>query len=171
MLSFEEYKEYYNEHKKCIDDYFSTPYKKELNEKQIESHYKKYLKRNIKKGEKLNKKDEIWESVKNEVNLSKCLLVERLEKDKKVDELKTLKENAKQLINTIDPAHVFSRGAYPELKYDIDNIVPLNRFSHSMLDQMRDPITSRQITKEEHDNIWKYIIGEEKYNMLKGKTK
>lgn len=68
--------------------------------------------------------------------------------------------------NTIDAAHVFGKNSHPWMRYLADNIVCLNRFSHLSLDTYRSPLNGKVISKEEHDNWWKRIVGEEIYAKL-----
>jgi hypothetical protein len=71
-----------------------------------------------------------------------------------------LKENApSNALQTLDPAHVFSVGAHSTEVYNVDNIVTLNRFSHTSLDDMKSPISGEGITREERDLWWERIAG------------
>lgn len=72
--------------------------------------------------------------------------------------------------DTVDAAHVFGKGAHPWMRYDPDNIVCLNRFSHLSLDTYRNPLTGSTISKEEHEMWWKRIIGGNVYNELLDKS-
>lgn len=112
--------------------------------------------------------DDRWKEVREKVfsrDGGYCVLSKKLPPDL----YKTLKENASFLYNTLDPAHVLSRASRPDLKYDEENIVVLNRYSHSMLDQFRHPIDGRQLTKDDVESWWRYIIGNERYERLKNK--
>ncbi len=180
-MTFEQFKKFYEEKGFLPNDVGRR--KNSLNERQIRTRYKKYLKQEKRKKEKFeedlkkqrekeynNTIDEKWENLKKEMDLTKCTLIERLKKEESnvySYSIQTMKQQGGFLLGTIDPAHVFSRGAYPHLKYKKENVVPLNRFSHSMLDTMRSPITGEQITKKERDSFWKYIVGDQTYNSLK----
>lgn len=178
-MTFEEFKEFYEQRGYLPNDV--GPRKNKLNEKQIKTRYRKYcsqqekrreaIKRHSKKSniKRYSKKvDEKWENLKSQLNLTSCLLMERIRGEKNYFLLlEYLQDKGGHLLKTIDPAHVFSRAEAPHMKYDLDNVVPLNRFSHSMLDTMRDPITGDSITKEVHDEYWEFIVGEEKYKELK----
>jgi hypothetical protein len=72
----------------------------------------------------------------------------------------------KVLLNCLDHAHIFPVSLYPELCYEIDNVILLNRWSHHHLDDCRNPVTGEGITKEERDEYWKKIIGENRYTRL-----
>ena len=80
-----------------------------------------------------------------------------------------LKMNAGYNIDTLDPAHINPVGRYPEWCYDENNIVLLNHFSHSCLDNCRDPIRGEPISVEERDRWWLRIIkvNKKQYEYLK----
>jgi len=65
------------------------------------------------------------------------------------------------MLATLDPAHIFSVGAHSDEVYNIDNIVTLNRFSHTSLDDMKSPISGKGISREERDNWWERIAGKQ----------
>jgi hypothetical protein len=180
-MEFSEFKDYYEKHGKCPNDIQKRS--QPLNDTQLRSRYKKYLKsqekakearkRHIKKNvsRKIGR-DEQWVETREEAfNIygRECLLIRALKDIKAHEYVKWIKKSSAGLHKIIDPAHVFSRGAYPQLKYDPENVVPLNRYSHSCLDQMRNPINGAQITKEEQIGWWKFIIGDETYERLEGK--
>lgn len=52
------------------------------------------------------------------------------------------------------------------MKYERKNVVSLNRWSHSNLDTMRDPIVGDPISKEEVEGWWRVIIGDDLYDEL-----
>lgn len=134
-----------------------------LNDKQIKTRYEKYLKSSAKKEYTI---DEDWQAVKDQLDLKNCQFLKRLEDEKMFDEIKELKNNAVGFIKIIDPAHIFSKSSCPFLKYDVDNVVPLNRYSHSCLDTMKDPINGKPITQQERDLFWMFIAGIEIYQLL-----
>jgi hypothetical protein len=80
-----------------------------------------------------------------------------------------LQKNARGALKLLDPAHVFAVGSHPELCYEIDNVVVLNRFSHECLDSCKDPITGERITFEERELWWEKILGRISYSLLKNK--
>ena len=167
-MTFEEYKEFY-EKRGYLPNSVSVP-KGRLNEKQLKRKFEKFLEQTEKKGY-TNSIDEKWETLKSQMTLSQCLLVQRLEEGGHHEAVRELKERAGFLFYTIDPAHVFPKGGYPYLKYDEDNVAPLNRYSHGCLDTMRDPISGEPITKEVHEKFWKMIVGDERYTVLKEKIR
>jgi len=147
--------------------------KNELNMVQLKSRYEKYLKseqKKIDRIERLMSKDEKWEILKEQLDLSSCSLEEALLTTNELELVSELKKNAGHIFEIIDPAHVFGKGAYPHMKYHVDNVVPLNRFSHSMLDQNRNPITGKQLYSEHKEWWWKFIVGLEKYTELKERS-
>jgi hypothetical protein len=77
-----------------------------------------------------------------------------------------LKKNAGKLIERLDAAHIFPVSLYPELCYVDVNIVLLNRYSHSMLDDFKDPITGGSISKEMVYEWWRKIAGEKQWQAL-----
>lgn len=59
------------------------------------------------------------------------------------------------MLNTIEVAHIKGKGAFAELKYEPDNAVLCNHFSHSLLDIHKDPLTGKDITDEERTSWFK----------------
>jgi hypothetical protein len=184
MMSYEEYKDYYFDHKGTLYGESFSSRKNSLNEKQLLQKYKNYTRReensqkkfknNLEKEYNKPNKDRIdykWEELKSKLDFKKCTLVAFLEEMKDTDSLLKLRANGSFLLKTIDPAHVFPKGGYPELKYDIENVIPLNRFSHSMLDQGRDPITGDRIPKKITDLYWRALIGDKIYEKLQNRIR
>lgn len=58
----------------------------------------------------------------------------------------------------VDCAHIKARSTHPQLKYEISNIVALNRYSHSCLDTGRCPVSGRRLTPEEVEQWWQKIL-------------
>lgn len=185
-MTYEKFVEFYQKHGKCIND-VSRP-KKPHTEEKLKEKYEKLLKqfeRNKEKKEEQAEKfaeyqkekaEEIdlnWIETRNGVferDKGKCQLIAVLE-DLGMYELVTeLRESAKGFIKIIDPAHIYPKGSYPELKYDPDNVICLNRFSHSNLDTLRDPIDGKEaITIIERLKFFEQMVGEERMNRLKSK--
>jgi len=168
-FSFEEFESFYIEKRYLPNDIGRRENK--LNERQLKSRFEKYLQSEEKKQlrfERLISKDNNreWEELKSNLDLTQCLLIEKLLENNYRSAVVELKNNAAHLINVIDPAHVFGKGAHPHMKYDLDNVVPLNRFSHSMLDQNRDPISGEQISSEDKSGWWMFIVGNKTYQEL-----
>jgi hypothetical protein len=102
----------------------------------------------------------------------KCTLISLLEQDPFMrDSLSCLYRKGGWLIDQIDRAHVFGKGANPSLKYDVDDIIWLNRYSHNNLDQFRHPVTGEQITAEEVEQHWRFLVGDERYDRLESKSR
>lgn len=175
METFEEYQENYNLTGRIPNEI--SPRKNKLNEVQLKSKYKKYCAKkeqnNLLISEETGytiKVDLQWDNLKDQLDLENCQLIKRLKEEKMDSAIGLLKTNAQWLIKTIDPAHIFPRSGYPFMKYDVDNVVPLNRFSHSCLDTMRDPISGENITKEEQQTFWMFIAGKEVYKELEERS-
>lgn len=165
MMTLEEFKQFYFEKGFLPNDVGTR--KNKLNEKQIKTRHKKYLKANERKEYTI---DEEWQELKTKLDLSECSLLKRLREEQMFDEIAELQEKAGWLLRTIDPAHVFSRSSCPHMKYDVENVVPLNRYSHSCLDSMRDPISGESIDLNAHRLFWMFIVGIERFTSLEGKT-
>lgn len=167
MLSEEDFYRMYRETGKLPGDIGVR--KNPLNERQLKRKWIQYQQRELnqaeKKKQKQYQKDEQWERLKTDIGKS-CQLVARLYELGLNDALRELSDNAGWLIKTVDGAHYKSRSRYPFMIYYADNVVPLNRFSHSMLDQCRDPISGELISKEEQEGWWELILGEEKYRRV-----
>lgn len=69
-----------------------------------------------------------------------------------------LKRNSQGMLSVLDPAHYLPVSIRPDLCYDPDNIVLLNRYSHNMLDYSRNPITGEFIDSSETKAWWKRIL-------------
>jgi hypothetical protein len=67
------------------------------------------------------------------------------------------KKAPSSMLRQLDVAHVFPVGVYPEMMYDTNNCVLLNRYSHTCLDDMKDPITGESISYDERQEWWKRI--------------
>ncbi|MCA1800087.1 MAG: hypothetical protein LC650_02190 [Actinobacteria bacterium] len=94
----------------------------------------------------------------------------RLMRILKVHEMHQLLANApKPLLNTFDPAHVIAVSSKPAMRYDKDNVVLLNRFSHDNLDHNRCPLTGKSIPRTHVHQWWSRIVGLDKYKELIGR--
>lgn len=69
-----------------------------------------------------------------------------------------LKKKAGNMLTQLDPAHYLAVSARPDLCYESNNICALNHYSHSLLDDFKDPITGKPITEEEAHNWWIRIL-------------
>jgi hypothetical protein len=168
MMNYEEFSEFYNQRGYCPNDVGRR--KNPMNEKQLRYRFKKYEASELKRFEaqdRYREVDQQWIDLKKEMDLTKCRLATLLLEEEHYDFYNTLKSEAGHLFSTIDPAHVFGKGAYPHMKYELRNVVPLNRFSHSCLDTSRHPITGKPISREERDKWWEYIITPEEMEYLR----
>lgn len=164
---------------KCNRNTMITPQcKKEYKQEQCFDKYNKKLSKDKEKREqkfkdKFNKEyeeDEQWTEVRKQVFLrdkNQCQFCVTLTKE----EYEVIKPNLWGVMKTLDPAHIFSRGAFPHLKYEVSNIVTLSRYIHSCLDNCMDPFTQERIGKEEAKEYWIRIIGEEKYKELEERSR
>lgn len=86
---------------------------------------------------------------KNYCQFWKCL---NLEEQKQFIQFVQGKE---WMLNTIEVAHIKGKGAFAELKYEPENAVLCNHFSHSLLDIHKNPLTGKDITDEERTSWFK----------------
>ena len=160
-MNFEQFVNHYEKYGKCPNDWL--PRKNKLNEKQLKTRYRLSV---VSENTHLEiKEDQSWELVKTIVDKrdnQRCKLISLLSPE----QLRELKKNSGGLHHTIDHAHVLSRYERPDLKYETDNVILLNRFSHSMIDQGRDPITGVLIPQEVVDDWWRLLIGDNQYEKL-----
>jgi len=97
----------------------------------------------------------VWERDKASCRVNRILDLE---------EKKIVKDDG--FLSNLDCAHVFGKGAYPHLKYDIDNIVLMSRLFHSRLDTGRHPVSAQPIDAFQKEQWWMRIVGKENYNKL-----
>jgi hypothetical protein len=187
MYTFEDYCSFYNFKNYLPNNNYKR--KNRLNINQLKTQYEKYLQAEEKKvqfkqryisknNDKIQQKidnnefeDKQWIEVCKQVDIrdnNKCRLIKVLS----YIELQELKTNVqKYMLEQIDHAHIISRGNDSSLIYVVENIICLNRYSHSNLDQYRNPINGKQIDKDEWLNWWYKIVGIDFYNKLLEKTK
>lgn len=72
--------------------------------------------------------------------------------------IKLKKSAGSTYLSKIDPAHYRAVSERPDLCYDPNNIVCLNRYSHSNLDDGKDPLDGHSITPEEVEGWWQRIL-------------
>ena len=113
-------------------------------------------------------KDQNWQKVKAEVKARdglRCRLIKVLS----YREMLILKKNAGPFLFSLDPAHYIAVSEDPSIMYIPENIVMLNRYSHTNLDNYRNPITGEPITKAEALKWWDRILrgNPEQYKYLK----
>lgn len=98
-----------------------------------------------------------WKKVKEKVkdrDKNTCRLLRILS----ISETFMLKRNAGSFLDKTDPAHYRSVSERPDLIYEPNNIVLLNRYSHSNLDDFKDPITGQSISAEDVERWWRRIL-------------
>jgi hypothetical protein len=54
----------------------------------------------------------------------------------------------------IDRCHIFSRSSFPDLIYNPNNIITLQRFIHERIDAWKDPLSGENIDIEYHFYWW-----------------
>ena len=94
-------------------------------------------------------KDQNWQKVKAEVKARdglRCRLIKVLS----YREMLILKKNAGPFLSGLDPAHYIAVSEDPSIMYIPENIVMLNRYSHTNLDNYRNPITGEPINPEQY---------------------
>mgnify|MGYP007057168830 CR=1 FL=1 len=113
-------------------------------------------------------KDAEWKKVKKivrERDLETCRLIKIIS----MKQALLLKRNGTGVLQKLDPAHILPVSTHPDLCYEPNNIVLLNRYSHNMLDFGRDPITGEPINHEETLSWWETIAGPEQWEFLQRK--
>lgn len=176
MRSYEEFLNFYEDHKKFPNGIYCPA--KSLNEARLKTKYKAYVRSETKRIERNKKsrgkqmqkvieKDQSWEETKQRFYEKRGkdswdFLLERLPANLKIQ----LINNSNGLWKILDPAHILPKDIYPELKYNEDNIVWLNRYSHSNLDNLLNPITGKPINKHLREVWFIYMIGIEVYEKL-----
>ena len=111
-------------------------------------------------------KDQAWKNVKARV--AERDKVCRLSRILTIPEFIALRKNAGSYLNQLDAAHYRAVSEMPELVYDQNNIVLLNHYSHSLLDDYKDPITGKPIDEQTHNKWWDRILrgNQEQYKYL-----
>lgn len=71
----------------------------------------------------------------------------------------------------LDPAHIYSQGAYKHMYVLPENVATLYRYVHTCIDQFLDPFTEEYIGKEGNIYYWKRIVGEDIYNELERRSR
>lgn len=66
----------------------------------------------------------------------------------------------------IDPAHIFARGSHKHLSLVPLNVIPLDRYCHSLIDQNIHPITKEFMPKQTKHNLFLLMIGMNNFNKL-----
>jgi hypothetical protein len=177
ILTLEDYVSYYKTKGRLVTG--QQP-KKTLNEKQLLTYFQRYQRSEETKkkhrDEKLERPDpddqlrqDCW------ARDGECQYVKLLE-EFDTGALKTLQEKAGPLLEKVDVAHVFGKGSHPWMRHDPLNVVLLNRYSHSMIDQGCHPLTGEAITPELKKLFWTMLFdlqgdGQERWNYLEERAR
>ena len=181
MIDLEKFKESCQK-KRCLRNTMITPQcPKEYKQEQC---YNKFIQKQerdqVKRQEKFEKQkhkeievDTKWVEVQKEVwirDKGQCRFCSILDQKKYVE---SIKPHLWGDFKKIDCAHILPRSSYPSLKYEVSNIVLLYRAVHTNIDNFVDPITKKPMTKEEHEQWWRILVGNELYDELlrKGRSK
>ena len=165
-MTFEKFKDEYEKRGKCPGQ-MSAP-KNPFNDKQLEERWKRYCE--VKSVKNKSSKDERWTEVSELVHKrdrEQCRFLSKLKVDNPDKYMYFIHNNIRGLYMRLDVAHVIPRTLSKALYYEPNNLVLLNRVSHSLLDTYHDPVTGKAITSRQVEDYWKYIIGVEKYEELK----
>lgn len=139
--------------------------KKSLNEKQLLTRFLAYQRsENRKETRRLEKSERTYSDEQ--------LILDCWARDKECQYLHLLKMHdpeaerdlrqlAGPLLNKQDVAHVFSKGAHSWMRYDLQNVVLLNRHTHSMIDQGKHPMTGKPITPGWKKEFWVLLFGQQ----------
>ncbi len=110
--------------------------------------------------------DDEWQELKVRVK-DRDRNQDRLIRILTVREVALLKRSAPPfLLIQLDPAHIYPVSTHPKLVYDDDNVVLLNRWSHTNLDCMKCPLTGKPISCEERQKWWERIAAPEQWERL-----
>jgi hypothetical protein len=164
MAKFKSFSEFERD---CLDSGFvdkvSSRYypAKRLNHKQIQRYYLQYIKKWDKafgdgvldKSEEQSK-DSILSAFVRERD-GGCRLLKVLSGEERAE----WESNHNGLGWMLDAAHIFGKAAFPWMRLDPKNVVVLNRFSHSCLDNCKSPIDGKAITDDRRKEWWKRIAG------------
>lgn len=126
------------------------------------SCYNKYIK---KMEQKMNDimEDPLWTEVREELfqrDNNTCQLWKILSQEERVYILHNHFEDYSQLSKTLDPCHIVPRARSSKLYYDLDNLVLISRYFHSLLDTWKHPVYRTTITDQERIDWFNKAKGE-----------
>ncbi len=159
VLSYDEFVAYFNKYGRFPRGAYSR--KRPPNEDELKHRYERYL-RSEGRSEDYRSDKQRTEEVTPEGS-RRCVLLNIVSNS---DDEEILRHNAGHLLFILDRAHVFNKSSYPWMRYLSDNVVWLNRFSHTCLDTQCDPITGRSTTPEMISSWWQLLVGDERYERL-----
>jgi hypothetical protein len=112
-----------------------------------------------------DKNDLQWQKLKEEVRTRDK--GDRILRVLTVKEALLLQRKAPRVqLEKLDAAHIFPVSIYPDLVYDKNNVVLINRYSHENLDNLRHPVTGDVITYEERQGWWARLAGKQWQKLL-----
>ncbi len=186
-LNFEEYVEYYNTTKRLPFPQTTWSRKKPFTERELHLKYRDYESKIEKLESKRQNPTKSEYSEKVEIAMQKAReldsnyevwnnyyrMLDKTSKEVIAKGMWVCPKNDKTNKVTFDSAHIFSRGEYPHLAYEIDNLVLIPRNYHTYIDNFQNPLTyeHERLTKEEHDKLWIDLIGIRRWNSLLEKSK
>jgi len=160
-MTFKEYVKFYDKYGKTPNQ-LKKP-KNKLNYTQLQSRYKKYQKRQETIFEREFPLDEKWLDVRAAAykrDKYTCQLRQFI-----IDDYMEVHNELYGELAKLDPCHIFGKGSFPHLKYDLDNIVILSRLFHGKLDTFKHPFTSEKLSYEQRQKLWEKIVGKERLNV------
>lgn len=159
-MTFEDFVAIYEKTGKCPQQMSKS--KHTLNERELKIRYEKYNKVKNEKIQKGSWDDPQWKEVADKVwkrDKGQCRLLSKLKIDNPELYVYFIRNNIKSLYDKLDLAHIVPRSKSKELYYEEENLILLNRISHSLLDSYHNPITGVAINKIQHEEWWQYITG------------
>jgi hypothetical protein len=161
--SYDDFKEDYEEYH-YIDKVSNRYYpQKPLNKKQIQRYYSQY----VKKWERVYGSEVTRHTKEQSADSKLSAFVRERDGGCRLLKLLSTEENAEWQKNQnglggiLDAAHVFGKSAFPWMRFDERNVVILNRFSHSCLDNGKSPINGKAIADEQRKAWWRKIAGDD----------
>lgn len=168
--TLDEFLAFYKKNGYCLGAFSRE--KKSWNDRELKAKYEKYIRSMEKAEDRQAQKKEMERPIPDPPGPMRCALIAKLQSDPDMRDAEyQLSAAGSFLLHQIDRAHVFGRGSNPHMKYDVDNVVWLNRWSHNNLDQSKDPITGKTISAEKVEQWWRYIVGDERYDRLDRKSR
>lgn len=160
-MTFEEFEEFYNEKGIAPGDSFRR--KNRYTDAQLETRYKRYCKKHSEDGK--TKLQALRDRAMSRDNT--CQLCAKLNRH----DISKIENVCADIGNfELDMAHIFPRGRYPHMQYDLSNVVMLYRPVHNCLDGGCNPVTGKPCSKEEIVAWWELIVGEDRYERLERKA-
>jgi hypothetical protein len=172
MKSFPEFQQFCKQ-KRCLRKTIVN-WKCETLSKQ-ETCYKKWIKTTEKRIKKTIEPDTEWVDTQNEVWKRDAGFIPKNKKVSKnewkkycrvwscmtSDEQQFIEDNFKDdlyINENLDCSHYLGRGSHIEEKYKTDNIVLAGRYFSNLIDQYKDPVTKKNLTKSEWTAWWDRIL-------------